>query len=147
MMLLVSCDPGTKHCAFALFRNKKLIGYEKVKPTFKNIRDFFDNIEDDFELVIEDQYLHLNPNTLVKLVTVRTMVVTLAKVAGAKNCVIVPPQRWQRTILGLHIKSKREQRKRVSLMVASSVAKETIKDNDIADAICIGEYRLRVKAI
>ena len=142
-MLVVSCDPGTKHCAFAVFKNRKLVGYKKVKPTFESIKKFFENINDDFELIIEDQYLHLNPNTLVKLVTVRTMVVTLAKVAGAKNCVIVPPQRWQRTILGTHIKAKREQRKRVSLMIASDVAKKAIKDMDVADAICIGEYRLK----
>ena len=139
-MYLVACDPGSKFCAFAVFKDSKFTSYCKVKSDFKNIRKFFSSYKENFKFCIEDQYLNLNARTLIKLVTVRTMVLTLAKVEGAVETEVIPPQRWQTVILGVKIKSKREQRKRLSLLLAEKIAGRKIGDSDIADAICIGEY-------
>ena len=139
-MLVVACDPGTKHCAFAVYRRGKLIETVKVKSTFEKIKSFFESIGQDFTLIVEDQYLNLNVHTLKKLVEIRTMVIVLARLYRATKCLIIPPQKWQRVELGLHIKSKREQRKKVAKVIASSIAGEKVKDSDIADAVCIGDY-------
>ena len=128
-------------CAFALYENKKLIAVYKIKSTFDKLREFFSSLNlDEYVFVIEDQYLNLNVKTLKSLVEIRATVLTLAKIYNAAKCLVIPPQRWQTVMLGVNIKSKREQRKTVSCMVASSIAKQQIKDNDIADAICIGDY-------
>lgn len=142
-MLIVACDPGTKHCAFAIYKNGKLVRTEKVKSTFDKLKAFFDGVKETFTLVIEDQYLNLNVRTLKKLVEVRTTVTVLARLYRADKCLVVPPQKWQQIELGLNVKSKREQRKRVAQMVASSIAKEKIQDSDIADAVCIGDFYLK----
>lgn len=139
-MLIVACDPGTKHCAFAVYKNGKLIKTIKIKSTFEKIKAFFESLEDVFTLVIEDQYLSLNVYTLKKLVEVRTTVIVVAKMTNAEKCLIVPPQKWQQIELGLHTRSKREQRKEVAKIVASSITGKKVKDSDIADAICIGDY-------
>ena len=142
--ILISCDPGTKYTAFAVFKDRKLIEYTKLRPTLSNVQAFFEQYES-FEFAIEDQYLNLNVKTLIKLVTIRTMITTIARITNATNCIVISPSKWQSLILGVHIRAKRDQRKRLSCMVASSIAKETIKDDNIADAICIGEYVIRKK--
>ena len=146
-MYLVACDPGTKYCAFAIFEEKHLKKTYKIKSSFIKLKEFFSQIEDDYIFAVEDQYLNLNVKTLKMLVEVRTTVLTLAKVYNAANCLVIAPQKWQKTILGVNIRAKREQRKRVSCMVASDIAKEKIADDDIADAICIGGYVQRSKYI
>ena len=153
-MLVVACDPGTKHCAFAIYKNGKLLEAVKIKSTFEKIREFFENIadfdyvkRDGFTLVIEDQYLSLNVHTLKRLVEIRTTVITIAKMLGAEKCIVINPSKWQRTELGVKTSAKRDQRKRVSRLVASSIFHGEIKDNDIADAICIGDYYNRTQTL
>ncbi len=146
--MLLSCDPGTKMCAFALYENGKLVATYKVKSTFDKLREFFFKLNlSEYVFVIEDQYLNLNVRTLKTLVEIRATVLTLARIYNATKCIVIPPQKWQRSILGVSIKSKREQRKAVSCMVASHIARQKIKDNDIADAICIGDYVYRRKTV
>jgi len=146
--LILACDPGTKFCAFALYRDRKLIATYKIKSTFDKLREFFSSLKvKNYVFIIEDQYLSLNVRTLKLLVEVRTTVLTLARIYNASKCLVIPPQKWQRAMLGVSIKSKREQRKAVSCLVASSIAKRQIKDNDIADAICIGDYVNRRKVV
>ncbi len=143
---VIACDPGTKYCAFAIYKRGKLTKYSKIKPTLPNLQDFFKSyLNNNFTFVVEDQYLNLNVHTLIKLVSIRSMLITLARIYNCSKCITVSPQRWQTVILGIHIKAKREQRKRVSCLVASQIAKQEIKDNDVADAICIGEYVIRKK--
>ncbi len=146
--MLLSCDPGTKMCAFTLYENGKLVATYKVKSTFDKLREFFFKLNlSEYVFVIEDQYLNLNVRTLKTLVEIRATVLTLARIYKATKCIVIPPQKWQRVILGVSIKSKREQRKAVSCMVASHIARQRIKDNDIADAICIGDYVNRRKTV
>ena len=139
--MVLSCDPGTKTCAFALYENGKLVTTYKIKSTFDKLKKFFSSLNlNDYVFAIEDQYLNLNVKTLKSLVEIRATVLTLAKIHNATKCLVIPPQKWQMVMLGVNIKAKREQRKIVSCMVASSIAKQKIQDNDIADAICIGDY-------
>lgn len=139
--MILACDPGTKMCAFALYRDGKLFATYKIKSTFDKLKDFFSGLGlDSYVFAIEDQYLNLNVRTLKSLVEIRATVLTLARIYNATKCLVIPPQKWQTVMLGVNIKSKREQRKTVSCMVASSIAKQQIKDNDIADAVCIGDY-------
>ncbi len=128
-------------CAFALYENNKLIATYKIKSTFTKLNFFFANLNlKKYIFAIEDQYLNLNVHTLKMLVEIRTTVMTLAKIYNAVKCIVIPPQKWQTVVLGVNIKAKREQRKTVSCMVASDIAKQPIQDKDIADAICIGNY-------
>ena len=139
--LIISCDPSTRKSAFAVFDENGLKSYTKVTTKFGDVRSFFDQFSGErFAFFIEDQYLNLNVKTLIKLVSARTMILTLARVAGAVKCDVIPPQSWQTIMLGVNIKAKRDQRKRVSCLVASEIAGEEITDPDIADAICIGDY-------
>ncbi len=146
--MLLSCDPGTKTCAFALYENGELVATYKVKSTFYKLREFFSSLNiSEYVFAIEDQYLNLNVRTLKTLVEIRATVLTLARIYNAAKCLVIPPQKWQTVMLGVSIKSKREQRKAVSCLVASSIARQKIKDNDIADAICIGDYVNRRKVV
>ena len=143
--LIVSCDPSTQKSAFAIFSKSGLERYAKVETRFGEIRTFFNQFENnEFAFFIEDQYLNLNVKTLMRLVSARTMILTLARVAGAVKCEAIPPQRWQTIMLGVGIKAKRDQRKRVSCLMASEIAGRKIDDPDVADAICIGDYVRRM---
>ena len=63
--MLLSCDPGTKMCAFALYENGKLVATYKVKSTFNKLREFFSKLNlSEHVFVIEDQYLNLKVRTL-----------------------------------------------------------------------------------
>ncbi len=148
--MILSCDPSTKKCAFALFdKNGQLISFYKVDTSLDILISFFKSMKNKYTIfAVEDQYLNLNVKTLESLVEVRSMLVTLARVFGKKNIkyFVIPPQRWQSTMLGV-IQARREQRKKIACLVASKIAGNTIKDNDIADAICIGDYVKRQMAL
>lgn len=138
---LIGCDPSVKHLAFAVYKNKTLTDYFKIKTDFTEINKLFFGFKNKNVIFgIEKQYLHLNIATLIKLVEVRTLVTTLASVNNFSEILTITPQEWQSLILGMNQKQKREQRKNVSMLVASKIACEKITDNDIADAICIANY-------
>jgi len=143
--MILACDPSTRYCAFALFgKNGKLASFFKVKSSFEDLEQFFKEMAGKYSVfAVEDQYLNLNVKTLKKLVEIRTTLTTLAKVYGKAECLVIPPQKWQTTILGYH-KARRKQRKYLSCIVATEIAGNPIKDDNIADAICIGEYIKRL---
>ena len=144
--MILACDPSTRYCAFALYdENGRLRNTYKVKSSFNSLTSFFKKFRrKNIIFAVEDQYLNLNVKTLMKLVEIRTTLTTLAKVYNNAECLIIPPQKWQTTMLGYR-KAKREQRKALSCMVASEIAKKPIDDDNIADAVCIGEYVKRIK--
>lgn len=148
--MILSCDPSTKNCAFALYgKDGRLRSFCKIETSLDILIEFFKTMRNKYTIfAVEDQYLNLNVRTLKSLVEVRSMLITLAKVYSKNpmECVVVPPQKWQSVILGT-IKAKRKQRKKISCMVASDIAGENITDNDIADAICIGDYIKKKKAL
>jgi len=147
LVFVVGCDPSTKHFAFAVFDNKRFIYHIKIEASYDNAKSFFDGFgNQDFIFAVEDQFLNLNVLTLIKLVEVRTMLTTLASVYSAKKILVIPPQQWQMKYLGVGSHSSRKQRKTMSCFVASSIAGEKITDIDIADAVCIGDYAVRLQS-
>ncbi|MGB9755825.1 MAG: crossover junction endodeoxyribonuclease RuvC [Desulfurella sp.] len=142
----IGCDPSTKHVAFAIYKNKTFQEFLKIPADFNEIsKFFFDFRHKNYTLAIETQYLYLNIATLIKLVEVRTLITTLANVNNCKKIITVTPQQWQSMILGTNQKQKREQRKKVSLLVASKITKQNLTDNDIADAVCIANFLITME--
>jgi len=143
----VGCNPSTRHFAFAVFENKHFIYHTKIETTYDNAKKFFDGFANqDFIFAVEDQFLNLNVLTLIKLVEVRAMLTTLANVYSAKKILVIPPQQWQMKYLRIGSHSSRKQRKTMSCLVESSIAGEKISDIDIADAVCIGDYAVRLQS-
>jgi Holliday junction resolvasome RuvABC endonuclease subunit len=146
-VFVIGCDPSTKYFAFALFDNKHFAYCTKIEASYDNAKSFFDGFANqDFIFAVEDQYLNLNVFTLIKLVEVRAMLTTLASVYSAKKILVIPPQHWQMKFLGVAAHSSRKQRKTMSCLVASSIASEKISDIDIADAVCIGDYAVKLQS-
>jgi Holliday junction resolvasome RuvABC endonuclease subunit len=146
-VFVIGCDPSTKHFAFAVFENKHFIYHIKIEATYDNAKKFFDGfINQDFIFAVEDQFLNLNVLTLIKLVEVRAMLTTLASVYLANKILVIPPQQWQMKYLGVGSHSSRKQRKTMSCLVASSIAGEKISDIDIADAVCICDYAVKLQS-
>lgn len=141
-MYLISCDPDTKHIAFAFFKKGKFEGYKKIKTSIIEAIEVFDTHQP-FILAIETQYSRFNINTLIKLVEVRAMVETIARITpDAQGIYRIPASTWQKEILKIPPKTKRNERKRISRESASEFIGEDLKDTDIADAINIGRYVL-----
>ena len=146
-MFVIGCDPSTKYFAFAVFDNKHFAYCTKIETTYDNAKSFFDDFaSQDFIFAVEDQFLNLNVLTLIKLVEVRAMLTTLASVYSAKKILVIPPQQWQMKYLGVDSHSSRKQRKTMSCLVASSIAGKKISDIDIADAVCIGDYAVKLQS-
>ena len=119
----------------------------QIEASYDNAKSFFDSFgNQDFIFAVEDQFLNLNVLTLIKLVEVRAMLTTLAKVYSAKKILVIPPQQWQMKYLGVGSHSSRKQRKTMSCFVASSIVSEKISDIDIADAVCIGDYAVKLQS-
>jgi len=146
-VFVIGCDPSTKHFAFAVFENKHFIYHTKIETNYDNPKKFFDGFANqDFIFAVEDQFLNLNVLTLIKLVEVRAMLTTLANVYSAKKILVIPPQQWQMKYLRIGSHSSRKQRKTMSCLVESSIAGEKISDIDIADAVYIGDYAVRLQS-
>jgi len=149
-MILISCDPSTKKCAFAIYKNFKLVEYfaiqaskkENIMSKKQQILNVFEKYSGDFMLAIEDQYGHLNTKTLIKLVESRMFIQMLADVYKCLGFYIVPPSTWQKHMFGKG-KMLRDERKEKAKKIATSMVNEQINDSDIADAICIGQYVLK----
>ncbi|MEM3830048.1 MAG: hypothetical protein QXP36_12680, partial [Conexivisphaerales archaeon] len=132
---------------FSIYNNKKLTKFFKISTSFDHARFIFATYaQNGFIFAVEDQYLSLNPKTLVKLVEVRSMLVTMASFYNASKILIIPPQKWQTEYLGVSLNEKRTQRKEVSCFIASQLAQTPIDDIDIADAICIGDYAVKLQS-
>jgi Holliday junction resolvasome RuvABC endonuclease subunit len=146
-MITIACDPSSKYLAFAVYNDKQLTIFTKITASFSVANTFFAKFaNEDFAFAVEDQYFSLNPKTLVRLVEVRSMLTTVALFYGASKILVIPPQKWQTQYLGVGLHSHRDQRKKASCMVASKITGCTIKDPDIADAVCIGDYALRLRS-
>jgi len=138
-MQLISCDPASKKSAFAIFYKGKLIDTDKLKMTINDLKEYLSQFNN-FGLAIETQYGSENTKTLIKLVEARMKIEMLALHAGCEYIYNINPATWQKCLS--RKKMLRDERKRLSLELASDIAGREIKDNDIADAICLGKYVL-----
>lgn len=137
-MILIACDPASKKCAFAEFRNFE---FEKVYKCETDLNTLNGSLpSENFMLAIETQYSSFNAKTLVKLVEARMKVEIMASLSGCKGIYHIAPATWQKMLS--RKKMMRNERKELAKQLASKVAGEEIKDSDIADAICLGLYVL-----
>lgn len=139
-MRVVGIDPSVSASAYCIYNDNKLFAYGKSKEGIL----FWHRLAKKADYVfIEDQYLGYNYQSSKKLTFSAGELSGVFKLAGAE-VILVAPANWQTAVLGVSPHTKREQRKKVSRMVASDITKQTITDTDIADAICIAYWGLKV---
>ena len=140
-MRVVGIDPSTHIPAYCILQNKKIFTFGKPdKPDMMFWYKLAGKID---YIFLEDQYLGYNYQSSKKLTFSAGELSGVFKLAGAE-VILVAPANWQTAILGISPHTKREQRKKVSRMVASDITQQTITDTDIADAICIAYWGLKV---
>lgn len=141
MNYLIACDPDTHYLSFAIFKDGEYKTSIKTKTDIKEVIKIFDKYQP-FILAIETQYSRFNIKTLIQLVEVRSMVETIARLDKTLGIYRIGASTWQKAVLDIPPKTKREQRKKISVESASKYIKGELTDNDIADAINIGRYVL-----
>lgn len=156
--LIVAADPG-KIAGFAAYvpnaeeRSYRLTRYGLLKPTTVNKVDRILEWADDLSagsngisgltLAIEDQYLGVNPQTLISIVESRMRWQAIAELYGA-TIENFAPQQWQAPMLGAR-HMKRVDRKRASKNQAHFFFKGASFTIDESDAVIIGAYLTRLQ--
>jgi len=141
-VIVLGIDPSTKRPAFCKADiNLKAVEYSKPKKA--DISFWYKLARSVRYVFIEDQYLGYNYQSSKTLTFSAGELSGVFKLAGAE-VILVPPSTWQAAVLGVNQHTKREQRKRISMTVASDITGHKIKDADIADAVCIAYYGIKV---
>lgn len=142
-MVVLGVDPSVSRPAYSKLKTDKngrvikILGYGKP---FKTVLSYWMQLAVGVDYVfLEDQYLGVNYASSKKLTFSAGEISAAFKLADAK-VVLVPPSAWQSIMLSIEKHTKREERKRISKIVASDIVKERITDPDVADAICISYY-------
>jgi Holliday junction resolvasome RuvABC endonuclease subunit len=156
---IVACDPSTKALAFCCYESatrsyrygKVLRGERRLEHDVMAIIKALRGVEGVDEqaptpassqcprhFVCEDQYLHLNVKTLIRIVSVRAVAEAVAAMDGYIVSDPVQPTSWQTALL--NISKPRAECKRRAKEVASMIVKKKITDSDVADAICLCEF-------
>lgn len=141
MNYLIACDPDTHNLSFAIFKDGRYYSAIKTETSIKEAVKIFDKYQP-FILAIETQYSRFNIKTLIQLVEVRSMVETIARLDKTLGIYKIGASTWQKEVLNVPPKTKRDDRKKMSVESASKYIDNTLMDNDIADAINIGRYVL-----
>ena len=141
-MIILGVDPSTERPAFSKIKvdragRVRILRYGKPERLTMGVWLSL-SLDADY-LYLEDQYLGTNYVSTKKLTFSAGELSGVAKLANAKVR-LVPPSTWQSVVLGVARQAKRDERKRISKLVASDIVKNKIIDPDIADAICIGYY-------
>jgi Holliday junction resolvasome RuvABC endonuclease subunit len=141
-MIILGVDPSTERPAFSKIKvdragRVRILKYGK--PDKLTMGVWLSLSMDADYVYLEDQYLGTNYASSKKLTFSAGELSGVAKLANAKVR-LVPPSTWQSIMLGVARQAKREERKKISKVVASDIVKKQITDADIADAICIGYY-------
>lgn len=110
---------------------------------WRSIHSFLANTRDGaFKLMIEGQFVGLNPRNALLLATVKGRIVQMAVEMGY-DVQEVEPKKWQKEILGVPGNAKTAERKAASIEYVKALGVNTDDDN-IADAICIAVYAERM---
>lgn len=147
-MIIIAIDPDTKHIGYSIWDD----GYLKKWGLIDRDENFLDKMHelsttydgDTRVLVIEGQWLHpraskRNVLTFERLVEVRASISTIFERNGWIP-IVVQPQTWQTNILQCSSQTKRVDRKRYSIKLASELTRQEIKNHNVADAICLGYW-------
>jgi hypothetical protein len=153
MKTIVAFDPEVDSPAFAKVVGETVIDYGVVlrRSSGKTFNlQFTDDVEsiikDADVVVVEDQYLSTsdrakrNVRSFSQLVSVRAEISLVAREAK-KKVVILNPSVWQSAMLRCNSRMKREQRKRMSIMVARAFMNGKDIDHNIADAVNMALYQ------
>ena len=138
---LIAIDPDTHHIAYSIFKGGEFKEIIKTETDIKDVVKVFSKYNP-FILAIETQYSKFNIKTLIQLVEVRAMIETIARLDGTLGIYRVPASTWQKSVLDIPPKTKRPERKEVSLKEANKFTGLKLTDNDLSDAINIGRYVL-----
>lgn len=160
-MNLCAFDPETKSPAFAVFVDGALTEYGRLHRT-RNWDRYKDDLvalaETSTCCVIEDQYVPPISENLLRRVGTKELAAIVAKSVSAIKIgfvrgeiatifrtfclpvMFIPPFRWQRC---LRPAKTRIELKRMSKIRASDIAGVPITDDNVSDAICIGDFYLR----
>lgn len=93
-------------------------------------------------LMIEGQFVGLNPRNALLLATIKGRIVQMAVELGYE-VQEVEPKKWQKEILGVPGNAKTAERKAASIAYVKTLGVDT-EDDNIADAICIALYAERM---
>jgi Holliday junction resolvasome RuvABC endonuclease subunit len=149
-MILCACDPDCRTPAFAIFSDLKLLKWElldtgrtgDIDRVFPGIRAIIETFRPGL-LVIENQYLPTGPEAarrfkpVSQLVAARAMITAIFAKANIEYR-LIEPFSWQQTLGGANL--GREQLKRRSILKASDIARASIEDHNVADAINMGYW-------
>jgi len=141
--ILLSIDPGrVTGWAMINLETEEVLLFGEVKAGDRfYISLLGDRMEDADYLVIEDQYLDKNVDSLIKLAALRGGLEMLWAVRKNNftlgiNCLAVKPSTWQ-SALNIPKRAGREKRKRASIFQAKVFTGKKLSEN-VADAVCIG---------
>lgn len=145
-MITCACDPDTTTPAFAVFDERRLLEWRLLKGGMSSL--LYD-IQAQVEvwhpdlLLIENQYLPPTRDAMrrfrsvSRLVSARAMITAVFLLAGVE-CRLVEPFSWQRSLGGAGL--GRDQLKKLSILKASDIAGQEIRDHNVADAINLGYW-------
>ena len=147
-MIIIAIDPDTKRIGYSIWENEHLKSWglidrdEEFLDKMHKLSTTYD--KDTRVLVIEGQWLHpraskRNVLTFERLVEVRASITTIFECNGWIP-IVVQPQTWQTNVLQCSSQTKRVDRKRYSMRLASELAGQEIDNHNIADAICLGYW-------
>lgn len=147
VLMTVSVDPGKKSVV-TVFLNGDMEwqtavnGYSvfDIHNEMKAISRQFDY--DIAVLVIEDQYLGKNPQSLIRVVECRTRFQTCASQMGWPS-VVIQPSIWQNALFGWKRGRERKENKAMSKWIFWEVFGFSAESEDHADSFCIGAFFLR----
>ncbi len=143
--VVISVDPATsKKVALSIWEDQKIWRVVRVKPDglLEQFREFQVVYAGRSVLVvIEDQYLDKNFRSAKLLVEQRARIEGWCDMVGFEH-VSVLPSVWQGAILRTFAQ-KSEERKRRALVVAKGILgmrNDAPLDDNLADAVCIGQW-------
>jgi Holliday junction resolvasome RuvABC endonuclease subunit len=147
---VLGIDPGaTTGWSVHDLKSEQLWGYGTVThaklniDTINSYLEIFNLYEDIRYLAIEKQYLSkkpksLNPESLIKIVEIRTLMTVLAIQRGC-TVVDIHPTKWITKLLGMPTSRGRKDIKQASKKTVKLLYGLDVKQ-DIADAILIGRF-------
>jgi len=149
--MLLAIDPKTSSLAISLWSNGRLVRVVKAPVDSKMFEDLlrkgFWKYGKPTLVICEAPFVKLNIKTYGALMKVIGVIEYLCKRYGIPFK-LIQPSAWQNKLLRPKGKKKfkREEIKSYSKLIATTVAKYIVKDDNEADAINIGYYYLKYKA-
>ena len=140
-MVIIGVDTSTKMPAYCMV---DILGtsYNYGKMTLEPLSSWFNLFKNANRVFVEGQYAGINPHSIITLSRASGMLLACAKLNNIEAETLYPSV-WQSAMLKVRHNFTRDMLKRISKENASELVGESIKDNDISDAIMIAEFARR----